>query len=306
MAWQKTARIAAILVLGASLVGYAPRAAAQGHPANPKTISRSFPLSKAKRQAIIDLFVGSKAVVRVGSSSAGMYIEGTPAEALLFEDLTKLLDRYKDRDAGDSEEFLEQLRPTWTTTKVYNLSEDRAAFLFRLLAFDDVPVLVSRDGGNVTVEASESDQRIIGGLVKILLGSRLNVPVDMTSAATANESVTSDDADKARKREGRNQPKSSKRARQSRRPSPSAPEIHDAAHYKAELEHLKECHKLIDHIHKLRGTRRSLQRRSLEIQQQLEKLGEDLEKLDNDLDEAEVRLNIHLQGEYHKKSESSR
>jgi len=305
MTWQKTARIVAILVLGACLAGYAPRAAAQGRPANPHSISRSFPLSRAKHSALIDLFVGSESRVKVGSSSSGTYVVGTPAELLLFEELTKLLDRYKDRDGSDSEEFLEQLRPTWTTTEVYNLPEDRAAFLFRLLAFDDVPVLVSRADGAVTVEASESDQRIIGGLVKILTGSRINVPVEMTSAATTDESKTGDDADKALKRDRRNRPDSSKRPRARRRPAPAATEVHDEAYYKSELAHMDQCQKLIDRIHRLQGTRRELERRSLQIQQQLETLGEDLEKLSNELDEAGVRLNLHLQGEYHKKAKSS-
>ena len=63
-------------------------------------------------------------------------------------------------------------RPTWTDRSSYKLPRDKARYLRYLLGFDDVPVLVWSEGGDVSVLATERDQRTIRAVVEVVRGRR--------------------------------------------------------------------------------------------------------------------------------------
>lgn len=285
-----------LLAVAGCLAGPLSLAAAQDGPAAPQMVRRSYDLPEAKASAFFELLAPSDVKVLVGRTDKGVSIEGTTAEAKVLDGLTDLLTRFADRDVSDTGAFITELRPTWTTTATYELPEKKLGLLFDILAFDDVPVLVSRGDGKITVQASDADQKVVAGIARILSGERLT-----DEGAVVQQRRDKGESNPEKRRAGRRgarreRPPHPRRPRAAQPPTPPPPQ--DATFYEAQLKHMKKCHQLIDRIHHLRGERRDLQRMSLRIQQDLEKLNEELEQLSQRLDEAEATLNIHLK-KYH-------
>lgn len=127
-----------------------------------------FELPKAKADALFNLLAPDHVPVLVGRSDDGVIVRGTSDQANVVNDFVALLTRLDHLRYPDRRRSIEHARPTWTTSKTYPLREPQAESLWRLLAFEDVPVLVRRDGPHVRVDATPEDQRIIERLVRIV------------------------------------------------------------------------------------------------------------------------------------------
>jgi len=127
-------------------------------------------LPKDKADAVFNLIRPKDIDVRVGSTETGVWIRGTHVETAVMDRLGEIITRYRHLPRDMFEMRVDEDRPQWVTNKRYKLSRSKARALFNLLAPDDVPVLVDRDGRYVTVEATEADQAVIRRVVDILRG----------------------------------------------------------------------------------------------------------------------------------------
>ncbi len=135
-------------------------------------VQRSFVLPPAKADALYELLRPSSVRVIVGRDDDGVYIRGTIDEVESIDVLVDLLTRERCAHQRDCGERMDELRPTFDTTRRHKLTGATARALATLLAFEDVPVLVSRQSSKVTVEASRDDQATVRRVVDILRGNR--------------------------------------------------------------------------------------------------------------------------------------
>ena len=145
------------------------------------TIRRDFQLSNAKADAMHALIAPADVRVIVGRRKGGILLKGTSGELDILDRFVELVTRLDGLDAAEMNAAMARARRTWTTTATYRLASGHARALWRILAFDDVPVLVS--GGTskiwvwgrkskIRVEAAPEDQEIVRGVVNILHGER--------------------------------------------------------------------------------------------------------------------------------------
>jgi hypothetical protein len=137
------------------------------------TEKRSFELPLSKASAVFNLLKPDDVKVIVYQDAGCVQISGTERECEVISDLVGLITRYGGMSPGDVKRRMDRARRGWTTKQTYRLPESKAAALFKVLAPDDVPVLVGRRGERVQVAATREDQRIIRGVVRILHGKRL-------------------------------------------------------------------------------------------------------------------------------------
>lgn len=142
-------------------------------PGQPIEVEREYDLNPDKAKAVFDLLAPSDVKVLVGQRDGGVYIKGTPREARVLDAFVKILTRHADRNVTDVSAFIQEMRPTWNTRKTYRLPPPKADALYEVLAFGDVPVLVSRADNGITVEATKDDQAVITNVVRIVNGERL-------------------------------------------------------------------------------------------------------------------------------------
>ncbi len=133
---------------------------------------RGFHLPPAKAGAMLELLKPRSVKVRVRNYADHIKIKGTANECDILEDFAGLIARHKGKPDCDVRECMKQARGGWTTHKLYKLPNARAKALFRALAPDDVPVLVSWAGKRVRVDATPKDQEVVGQVVEILCGHR--------------------------------------------------------------------------------------------------------------------------------------
>ena len=143
------------------------------HRGGPNLVKRSFELPPAKADAMFDLLAPQDVKVIVQRRDYGVSITGTPQEADVIQNFVELLLRHEGICRRDFHTSLGQLRNTWTKRETYELPRRQARCLYRLLAFDDVPVRVYGYPNKVIVDATEADQRVLAELVDILRGHRL-------------------------------------------------------------------------------------------------------------------------------------
>ena len=137
---------------------------------NAPQIERAFVMPPAKADALYELLRPSTVRVIVGRNGDGVYIRGTSEEVDTITALVDLLTREQCALEHRCDERMNELRPTFNTTQRHKLARSRASALAALLAFEDVPVLVSRRSTKVTVEASRADQATLRRVVDILRG----------------------------------------------------------------------------------------------------------------------------------------
>ncbi len=130
-------------------------------------------LGREKTDAMFNLLAPADIKVLVGRHDHGVSITGTRREVAVLEDFAKLLVRHEGAGEHELRRSIEPLRSTWTKRETYKLSRHKAQCLFRILAFDDVPVLVHGRSSSIVVDATAADQEILAGLVEILRGHRL-------------------------------------------------------------------------------------------------------------------------------------
>lgn len=136
------------------------------------TVAREFTVAKQKADALYDLIAPGDVRVIVSRHKAGVSFRGSMRETEIMASFAELLTRHDGDHPAGALVRMERARPTWTTNATYKLSKRHAKRLRRVLAFEDVPVLVSGSSRMVRVQASPSDQQTVSDLVNILLGVR--------------------------------------------------------------------------------------------------------------------------------------
>lgn len=160
---------AAVVVISACLTFQA--AEDSSGPIGP-IVKRNFTVAKKKADALYDLIRPGDIRVVVGSHDLGVSFSGSMRETQIMADFVELVTRHDGDHPAGALVRMERARPTWTTNETYKLGRGHAGDLHRVLAFDDVPVLVSGKSRRVTVRASPADQQTIHDLVNILHGDR--------------------------------------------------------------------------------------------------------------------------------------
>ncbi len=138
---------------------------------SPQLVRRHLELNPAKADAFFKLLAPADVQVLVARTDRGISIKGTPHEADVLADFAGLLTRHE-RACGNQRFSMDKLAATWTVRQTYTVPAAKARTLYDLLADDDVPVYVQRHSQTVVVDASESDQKTIAGVVDILHGKR--------------------------------------------------------------------------------------------------------------------------------------
>jgi hypothetical protein len=140
---------------------------------SPSLVQRTFEMPAAKADAMFVLLRPSDIKVIVGRCQGGVFIKGTPAELEVVGDLVELVTRLESSDTGCLDDVIRDLRGTWTCRRTYELPHRKAMAFHKILAFDDVPVLVHGYTSRVIVDATEADQKLLADVVSILRGKRL-------------------------------------------------------------------------------------------------------------------------------------
>lgn len=139
----------------------------------PALVQRDYHLTTDKADALYELILPPDIHVQISRSRAeGVFIRGTPTEANVVDRFVEIISRYDDLPPSRAKARVRQLESAWTTTREYRMTQAKAAALFRILDFDDVPVRVSKRGRRVTIRATSDDQAVIRSLVDILEGKR--------------------------------------------------------------------------------------------------------------------------------------
>lgn len=140
---------------------------------SPQLVQQTFGMPSAKADAMYELLSPSDVKVIVGRSNGGVVVKGTSAEVGVVKDFVELVTRLKSGEGKSVDESVRELRGTWTARRTYELPRRQAQALLRVLAFDDVPVLVHGYPSRVIVDATEADQKVLADVVSILWGKRL-------------------------------------------------------------------------------------------------------------------------------------
>ena len=137
------------------------------------TVQRNFDLCCHKADAVHALLAPRDIRVIVGKRDGGIRIEGTPREIEVLADFMDLLTRYEGHSAEQVRAEIIRARKHGAFTQKYKLPKSKGKVLYRILAGDDVPVLVSGSTRQVRVEATPRDQETLRLVVEILRGRRL-------------------------------------------------------------------------------------------------------------------------------------
>ncbi len=149
------------------------RNAVRKHRSSSRLVQQHFHLSPAKADALFKLIAPGDIRVIVGRRDHGVTLKGTSRELEVLQDFVELLTRHDDAEGADLDRAMQRVRNTWTKRETYKLPEDKAGTLFRILAFDDVPVLVHGKSSRVIVDATAQDHETLADVVKVLRGKRL-------------------------------------------------------------------------------------------------------------------------------------
>lgn len=134
-------------------------------------VFRLLTLPAGKADGLFHLLAPQDVGVIVSRQSNGLRVQGTPREVTVLRQFSAMLTRLEDR--GDVRRFVERLARHAEGPESYSLPLDRADLLIRLLALDDVPVIVSGGLGRIHVKAAAGDNVIIRDVVRIVNGERL-------------------------------------------------------------------------------------------------------------------------------------
>lgn len=136
-------------------------------------VSRSFDLDDGKAGAIFLLLSPDNVRVLVSRTQTGINIKGTPREVNTLTEFIGILTRDTGKDYNADPAALAELRKTWNSEKTYTLPQSVADALFVTLAFNDVPVYVTRTDDGINVQAVNTDQKIIAQITQIARGEEL-------------------------------------------------------------------------------------------------------------------------------------
>ena len=140
-------------------------------------VRQSIDLAPAKARALFDLLAPDDVAVTVGPHHLGRFsggrevsIRGTSEDVRTIARFAGLLSRLDADDHDRPSGGWRQKPSAGMCERTYTLSRSKAKSLAKLLAFDDVPVFVTRLGSKLAVTAAPEDQEIIAGVVRILGG----------------------------------------------------------------------------------------------------------------------------------------
>jgi hypothetical protein len=136
----------------------------------PRNIDRAYDLADRKARAVYALLEPNDIRVIVSRRGNGRIgIQATAGEALAMDRFVELITRVSREPDGS--QAMAQARAAWNSRRTYTLDSDHAEALYGILAWNDVPVLVSRNSSRrITVEATRNDQETIARIVHILGG----------------------------------------------------------------------------------------------------------------------------------------
>ncbi len=136
-------------------------------------IRRSYSLCERNADAMHKLLAPRDIEVIVSTRDGGISIKGTPWEVSTVDRFVELITRKEAEDEEIVLAYIKRILKTSDTVEEYELARRKSEALRRILAFDDVPVMVLSDSGEpVTVQATAQDQETIRRMVDILRGKR--------------------------------------------------------------------------------------------------------------------------------------
>lgn len=133
----------------------------------------SMPAPKA--DALFDMLAPDHVRVLVSRQSDGVLVQGDDGELRALLALQSLVTRLDGKAPRYVESQIRRLgSDDSASVRRYDLHGRKTAKrLYRLLAFDDVPVIVHRDGASLIVRASAGDHDVLAAVTRILLGEPL-------------------------------------------------------------------------------------------------------------------------------------
>lgn len=150
------------------------RSEARARGGSARTVEGTFTLREEKQRALFDLLarpeVKSMLVSPLGEE---IHVLGTPTAMAALERFVELVARLDGLSERDMKSNMARFRKNWSNKRTYRLSGHVRDHLYRVLAFEEVPVLVDDSGSSkLKVEATRYDQEIVGDMVEALGGER--------------------------------------------------------------------------------------------------------------------------------------
>lgn len=130
---------------------------------------RELELPQDKAAMLFQLLRPNDIKILVDRDDCRLKVNGSPGEVATIIGLGELITRFQGVPRRHMKAHLSKLR---LSKKDYKLSRSSACRLFDLLAFDDVPVWVVREGRSLQIIADPSDQQMLANLASILRGKR--------------------------------------------------------------------------------------------------------------------------------------
>ena len=172
MGWASLLVVVAVM-MAAAFIHDDGRRAPLDSSIGERTMERDFELGKEKGGALYDLLAPTEVrSLVVSRRRTGVRVAGTPPAMEALKRFVELVTRLDGLSRRDVESNMSRFKKTWDTKRTYELPRHMCDRLFRILAFDDVPVLVDQHGSSrLEVRAIRFDQRIVGEMVEVLGGS---------------------------------------------------------------------------------------------------------------------------------------
>jgi len=155
---------------GRPMARTAPRSPAPFAQGGDAECNREYSLSDEKADALFELLSPSDVTVVVSRTGDGVSIRGRQNQCEVMDRFIDLYTRGQREGLNTYGETIERWQSRWDSDESYSVPEDRADAVYAVLAFDDVPVLVSRSGDGISVKATGADQRTVADLVNIVSG----------------------------------------------------------------------------------------------------------------------------------------
>lgn len=130
---------------------------------------RELELPQDKADMLFQLLRPNDIKILVDRDDCRLKVNGSPGEVATIIGLGELITRFQGVPIRHIKAHLSKIR---LSKKDYKLSRSSACRLFDLLAFDDVPVWVVREGRSLQIIADPSDQQMLANLASILRGKR--------------------------------------------------------------------------------------------------------------------------------------
>lgn len=129
---------------------------------------RDYDLRRDKADAVYEILAPRDVKVLVSKRSGGLRVRASSSAAFVLDEFISLVSRLDHLPRVEMEHRMRHARDGWCTSRTYKLGRKQSTLLQHVLAFDNVPVLVSRKGSRLRVEASPQDQETVASIVRLL------------------------------------------------------------------------------------------------------------------------------------------